>query len=333
MKNTTTLRLLLASLAAAPLIATASDGGRTTFFTGIEVNNEDSQRFDLGITGRTRGGTSIELVGSRTESDSTVLDFSSTYASARVDHDFGRFGFGAGVRHIRDQDLTKTLGFLGSASLNFASGRLTATVETRDTDFDDTAFSTDGALLGLSSGTTASGIASCSVGALGYGLGLNVGGERWSFYASGSLYDYSSYKCATAITSVTGGGSGGSTGGPPGNAPVSVRRPQTVTQLATGTTGRFGGYTSSLIPRESALLESSVMAGTSVSLGSRTSLGVELYRDSEEFAAQETNTALAFVGFRFTPALSAELTLGASDTKGFDTTMFAGLRISATIGN
>jgi hypothetical protein len=94
----------------------------------------------------------------------------------------------------------------------------------------------------------------------------------------------------------------------------------------------LGGYTSTLVPREAALLESSFMIGASVAVGARSTLGVELYHDTEQFAPVDSSTLLGYFSFGLTESLSLEFTLGAREADGFDSATFAGLRLSATIG-
>jgi len=106
---------------------------------------------------------------------------SSTYAFGQLTHDFGRFGLGAGVRHMRDEDLSKTLGYQGSAFLDLTAARFTAAVESRSTDFDDAPFTASGSDLGLTGVTSASGIAACSVDSLNYGLGFSIARPSYSF--------------------------------------------------------------------------------------------------------------------------------------------------------
>lgn len=317
---------------AVPVASVAADsGGSSTFFAGAEFDNQDSQRFDLGMTLRSSGGTSLSLVGSRTDTEAETQDLDSTYAFGKVTHDFGGIGLGAGVRHMEDDGFTETLGMLGTAFLDFGQARITATIESRQTDFDDALFEASGAELGLDDVTTATGTAACSVDSLGYGLGFELTRQRWSLYASGVVFDYSAYECAVEVTATTNGAAGGGPAGP-GRAPFGIARPAGVTQLAAGSIQPLGGYTSTLVPRDAALLESSLMVGASVAVGLRSTLGVELYHDTEQFAPVDSSTLLGYLIFGLTESLSLELTLGAREADGFDSATFAGLRLSATIG-
>jgi len=219
------------------------------------------------------------------------------------------------------------LGYLGSAFVDFPAARVTASVETRSTDFDETSFTASGAELGLTGISSASGVATCSVDSLGYGLGLSVVRPTFSFYASGTKFDYSSYDCTATVTSTTSG-STTSPVSPGGRAPIHVTLPAAVTQLASNVTTRFGGYSSTRVPREGALLDSSVMVGASFALTARNTLGVELYHDSEEFAQSDTTTALAYLAFPLTRSVSMNVTAGASESDVLKNTVFAGVKLT-----
>jgi hypothetical protein len=317
---------------AVPVESMAADStGSSTFFAGAEFDNRDSRRVDLGLTLRSGGGTSLSLVGSRTDTAAETLDLESTYAFGKVTHDFGRIGLGAGVRHMEDEGLTETLGLLGTAFLDVGQARLTATIESRKTDLAEAPFEASGADLGLDDVTTATGTATCNVDSLGYGVGFELTQQGWSLYASGMAFDYSAYKCAVEVTSTSGGTTGGGPAGP-GRAPFGIARPAVVTQLAAGTMRPLGGYSSTLVPREAALLESSFMIGASFAVGARSTLGVELYHDTEQFAPVDSSTLLGYVIFGLTESLSLEFNLGTREADGFDSATFAGLRLSATIG-
>lgn len=334
MRNSTNVLRTALLCVCAPLAASAADqesSSHSTVFSGVEVDSQDSHRVDMGFALESGLGTRFDLFGSRSDASAEALDLTSTHAFGQLTHDFGRFGLGAGVRHMRDENLSRTLGYLGSAFVDFADVRLTATLEARGTDFDDTPFTVEGSEVGLTDVTSASGIATCSVDSLGYGLGLNVVRPAFSFYASATAFDYSSYECGVTVMSTTAGPTT-SPVGPSERAPVRVTVPAAVTQLASNTTASFGGYSSTRVPREGALLESSLMLGASFALGERSTIGIELYRDSEEFAPSDTTTALAYLAFPITRSVSMDVTVGASDGDLLENTAFAGVRLTARFG-
>jgi hypothetical protein len=318
------------AIATLSMPATAETAAGATFFAGAEFDDQDGQRFDLGLAATSSGGTRVDLVGSRTETELDTRDLTSTYAFGSLTHDFGRFGLGAGVRHMQDDDFTDTLGLLGMAFVDFASGRLTFSLESRESDFDELPFTLSGEELGLDGVTSASGTATCSVDSLGYGVRLEIVTPGWSFYSSATAFDYSTETCDFEVTSTTGGTTGGAGPGA-GRPPIAISRPSIVTGLAAGVTTPLGGYGSTLVPHEAALLESSLMVGANFAAGARTTLGLEFYRDSEQFFDVDTNTVLGYVSFRLTDALGLELTAGVRESDGFENAAFAGLRLSASV--
>ena len=304
------------------------DGGRphATFFTGVGLDNEDSRRFDLGMKLRSRRETTFELVGSRSDAEFDAESFYSTVVRADLSHDFGRFGLGGGVLHIRDEEVVETLGWSGSGALDFSDARVTGRLEYRSSDFADSPFTASGADLGLPALQSVSGTAACSIASFGYRLGLNVFRGRASFYGSGAVFDYSSYECAADVQTLTPG----SPAGP--RAAILVRRPRLARQLASSVINRRSGYSGTLAPSEATLLESSFTIGAGYALGSRTALGMELYRDTEEFAPVESSTLLGYVELQLSRTLAVEFTLGATDTAPLDSSVFAGVQVSASLG-
>ncbi len=248
-------------------------------------------------------------------------------------HDFGRFGLGLGGRYLRNEDYAETLGLVGAAFVDFEQVRLTARFEGRSTDFDATSFTASGEDLGLEDVVSVSGTSKCSVDSLGYGLALDATLEKWSFYASAMAYDYDSYSCKVEISSIVdGGGGGGGNGGSPGPGWQGGVKGPAAERLVTATAIPLAGYTSTLLPRESALLESSVMLGASVEVGSRSLLGVEFYHEVEEFAPVDANTLLGYFDYDVGSNMTLELTVGATDADGYDTAAFVGLGVYADFG-
>jgi len=239
---------------------------------------------------------------------------------------------------MRDQDYAETVGFVGAAFWDFESVRLTARLEGRNTDFDATSFTVSGEELGLVDVVSVSGTSRCSVDSLGYGIALDASFDNWSFYASATGYEYDSYDCRVEITSVVDGGTNGGTGGGMGNGGSpgpgwqgGVKGPM-ARQLVTYTAAPLAGYTSTLLPREAVLLESSVMAGASVGIGSRSSLGAELYYESEEFSPVDATTLLGFFSYDVGSSVTLELTIGAIDADGYDNAVFVGLGVYVDVG-
>jgi hypothetical protein len=320
---------VLAALAS-PALADRAPG--TTLYAGAELDDQDSRRLDLGLSYVSEGGTALDLVAAWTDTDRDSGDLSSTHAFGLVTHDFGRFGLGAGARYLRNDDHAETLGLIGAAFVDFDPLRLTVRIEGRNTDFDATGFTASGEDLGLEDVTSVAGTSRCSVDSLGYGLALDTRLERWSFYGSVMAYDYDSHSCKVEITSVVGGGSGGGNGGSPGPGWQGGVKGPMAERLVGATAAPLAGYSSTLLPREAALLESSIMVGVSVDVGSRSGLGIEFYHEAEQFSPVEADTLLGYFDFDVGERLTLELTIGATDADGYDTAAFVGLGVYAGLG-
>lgn len=320
---------VLAALAT-PVLAGPTPG--TTVYAGAEFDDQDSQRLDLALSTLSEGGTGLDLAAAWTDTERDTGDLSSTHVFGLVTHDFGRFGLGGGARYLRDEDYAETLGLVGAAFVDFETVRLTARIEARSTDFDATSFTASGEDLGLEDVTSVSGTSRCSVDSLGYGLVLNASLERWSLYGSAMAYDYDSYSCKVEITSIVDGGGGNGNGGSPGPGWQGGVKGPMAARLVGATAAPLAGYTSTLLPREAALLESSVMVGASVDIGSRSGLGFEFYHEVEEFSSVEADTLLGYFDFDVGERLTLELTVGATDADGYETAVFVGLGVYAGLG-
>jgi hypothetical protein len=95
----------------------------------------------------------------------------------------------------------------------------------------------------------------------------------------------------------------------------------------------LAGYTSTLLPRDAALLESSIMAGASVDVGSRSGRGIEFYHEVEEFSPVEADTLLGYFDFDVSERVTLELTIGATDADGYDTAAFVGIGAYVDVGS
>jgi hypothetical protein len=306
------------------------DSSLISVYSGAEVDDEDGTRFDLGASISTRRGTLYSLAASRAEVDSETQSLVSTSAALGIDHDFGRFGVNAEVRPMRQEDVSESLSWLAGAYADFDLLRVGATFEWRDVELDQTTFTASGTELGLSGITSAAGTADCSVQSTGYGLTGRLDRPRWSVYASAAGYDYSGYDCTSNLTALTIGTNVVPVA-PGSRAPINARRPGLFRRMAVGLTRRFDGATASRIPRETALLESTLMAGAELVTSTRTTFGAEIYRDSDEFAPDSTETFLGYLDYRATEILSITATLGSSNSDSLGRFNFVGLRLAATL--
>ena len=309
--------------------AQAVDDPVVSVYSGGELDDDQGSRIDLGVSLSTASGTTWSLSGARADVDSSVGQLVSTGGEAEVEHDFGRFGVSGGVRQVREEEFSKSLTWLVGAYLNFDVSRSAAQVELRDINMDETTFTVDASDLGLNGFDTATGNATCSLKSTGYGLNGILTRPRWSLYGSAKQYDYSGYDCMSTLTALTLNGNN-VTVTPGSRPPIAVRRPLLFQRVARNATRAFDGLTASRIPRETALLESSLMIGLEAVTSPRTTFGAEAYRDTDEFAAANTTTFLAYLDWRATEVLSVTGTIGTSDSDTVGRLEFLGLRLTAS---
>jgi len=303
--------------------ATAADPSLQTnassIYAGGEWGNTESQRFDAGAVFRYHTATIFSASVSRGEADLLESKAVSTYATAKVTHDFGSFGLGAGVRHGKVENVSSTLGWFASAFYDYREFRIVAEIETRDSELARTSFTEDfGPGVGVVSGTSG-----CDVASIGYSAQFTLGRPRWSLYASARGYDYADYECSLVSADL-----------PEGGLPAQSRgRGRALgRQLAAGALQRVSGFASRLMPRESTLLESSASLGAMMPFTERWYGGLELYHDVEKLGSIDFATALAFAGMRLHGGVwSTEFSLGYTAVDVIEDTTFFGLRVTAEL--
>jgi len=326
--------LALAASVGGVAVAQSADnlhGPDVSAYSGGEVDDGDGRRIDLGLSVSSHGGTTYTLAGSHADVDSEAGPLVSTAAATGLEHDFGRFGLSGGIRQVREADVSKALTWLAGVYADVEPARLGATVERRNIDFDDTPFTVSGSDLGLTGVTSATGTAACSLTSTGYGANGRLDEPRWSLYGSAIAYHYSGYDCSSTLTELAVGGSQIPVT-PGSRAPISVRHPVIFQRVAANVTRAFDGLTASRIPRETALLESTLMLGAELTTSARTTFGVEAYRDADEFAPTKTTTFLAYLDWRVTEVVSITSTIGTSDSDSLGRLQFLGVRATASFG-
>lgn len=303
--------------------ATAGDAApasnSTSIYAGGEWGDTASRRFDAGAVFRYHAATVFSAAVSRGEADLSIGRAVSTYASARVTHDFGTFGMGAGVRRGEVENASSTLGWYASGFYDYRELRIVAEVETRDSELAHASFTEDfGPGLGVVSGTSA-----CDVASLGYSVQFTLGRPRWSLYATARGYDYADFDCELISADLP-------VEGPPGRGHGRGRA--LGRRLAEGALQRVSGYASRLMPRESTLLESSASLGAMMPFTERWYGGLELYHDVEKLGSTDYATALAFAGLRLDGGVwNAEVSLGYTAVDVIEDTTFIGLRLTAEL--
>ena len=206
----------------------------TSVYVGGEWGNTDSQRLDVGAVFRYQTATIFSASASRGEAALLEGEAVSTYATARVTHDFGSFGLGAGVRHGEVENVSSTLGWFASAFYDYREIRIVAEIETRDSELAHTSFTEDfGPGVGIVNGTSG-----CDVASLGYSAQFTLGRPGWSLYAAARGYDYADFECELVSADLQDPG-------PPGRG----RGRALGRRLAAGALQRVSGFASRLMPR------------------------------------------------------------------------------------
>lgn len=301
---------------ATPAMAQEADAP-SAFSAGAQVDNESGQRLALGLTVGATPATSFTLQGVVAETELNSTDTRTSMASAAIEHDFDAFGASLGLRHAEGQDVNRSLAAIGTLFRDFGTTRLTAMLEGRQIEFDDSAFTTQAADLGLPIGTV-SGTAACDADSIGYGLGLRRSGSTGAFYAAASAYEYTSYRCDVVLDS--------------GGDPLRRNPGRAIfNRLAGGITDQLRGFSATRAPRDALLLESALMIGGARYLGDR-ALGFELYHDTEEFGGEQATTALGFFEWPLTRATRLQASVGATDAESGGTPLFAGVTVFMQIG-
>lgn len=306
--------LVVVLVLAVPAASAESQAG-ALLMAGIEVDDQDGRRLDAAMSISSRRGTRLDLLASRTQADLGAGDFASTHVFGQVTRDFGRLDAGIGLRYVRDEGVARTRGLRVAAGRDFAAARLSFDVEWRDTDLGSSPFTVSGAELGFDALPSVSGSADCGVQSLGYGLGVDVSRSRWSVYGTARVFDYSGYSCDVTLD-VAG-------------SRLASTRPRLFRLLSDRLLDRLESYTTTRLPPEAALLESSLAVGASIEAGARATLGVEFHRSREEFAPVESDTVLGYAELRLSGTVSVELTAGLERASGYADTTFIGLRLSS----
>jgi hypothetical protein len=292
---------------------------RTTVYAGVEIGNTDSRRFDAGASVRLRDawGASVALARANVELPDSRTQ--STLFSTRISYDFGKFGVGLGFRHGEIEEASRSRGWFASGSYEHRELRFGLEVESRQSTFEPAAFTEElGGAIGLVSGTS-----HCAVDGLGYQARVDWDRPTWSAYGSLRVFDYDDYDCALDITGP---------GAPPANGPPPHARGRALgRRLAAAGIGQIGGATSRLVPRETALLESSAALGLTLPISGQWIGGGDIYRDVERLDGSDYLTGLVFAGTRLGDTWAVELSLGYSTADLIDDTAFAGVRFTASL--
>jgi hypothetical protein len=302
-----------------------------TVYGGVEVGNTNSNRVDAGVSVRfpENLATSVSLARAHVEFPGETTD--STLAVAKASYDIGAYNIGAGYRHGEIADVSTNHAWFVNAGYVHEELRFGVEVESRNTTLEPAAFTEDlGGTLG-----TVSGISHCSVDGRGYQGRVDWDRPTWSAFASWRTFDYDDYDCALDITSNVpppGNGNGNGNGNGHGHGPPPHAHGRALgRRLAADSVDNAIGAASRLVPRETALLDSSASLGFTTPVAGQWIGGVELYRDVERIDSSETLTGLVFAGRRLSDAWSVEISLGYSAADTIEDTAFAGVRVTGSL--
>jgi len=308
-------------LAIALFARAAYAGPPVTVYGGIEIGNTNSNRVDAGVSAKFlhKLNTSVSLARAHVEFPDETTN--STLAVAKASYDLGAFNVGVGFRHGDIENVSTNRGWFVSAGYVHEELRFGAEVEQRDTTLEPAAFTEDlGGTLG-----TVSGVSHCGVDGRGYLGRVDWDRPTWSAYVSWRVFDYDDYDCALDITSTVPPPANGN--GPPPHA----HGRGLVHRLAAASVDSVIGAASRLVPRETALLDSSASLGFTTPVVGEWIGGVELYRDVEKIDGSQTLTGLVFAGRRLSDTWSVEFSLGYSEADSIEDTAFAGVRVTAAL--
>jgi len=324
-------RALVVTLLSGAFVASGAGAAtQTQAYAGLEIGDTDSNRMDAGVMVQFLDRWTANASVSRAHVEFPDARTNATSALAKASYDFGAFSLGAGYRHGDIEDVSTNRGWLLTAGFEHRELRFGFEVEARETTLEPAAFAEDlGGTIGV-----ASGISRCSVDGTGYQGRVDWDRPTWSMFASWRVFDYDDYDCALDITSVIppGPGPGNGNGNGNGNGPPAHAHGRALgRRLAMASAGDVTGAASRLVPRETALLESSAALGFTTPVAGQWIGGVELYRDVEKLDGGDTLTGLVFAGRRLSDTWSLELSLGYSKADGIDDTAFAGVRVTAAL--
>lgn len=300
-------------LAACPAWSELPPSTNASIYAGFEFGNTDSRRMDAGASLQFREAWSASAQVARSDFELPDEDMVSTVANLKLSYDFGAAGVGLGVRQGEIQDVVSTDGMFAAGFVDWDAMRFTLEVESRESDLAPASFTED-----LGSGVQ-SGISDCSVDSIGYLAQFNVDRPDWAAYVSYRTFDYGDFDCAVTVAAA------------PGGPPAHARGRALGRRLGAGALQPVAGFSSRLIPREAALLDSGVALGVLLPIRDRWFAGLDLYRDEEIVEGNSYSTAVGFAVYQFTATWSVELSAGYSDAEVVEDTAFAGFRVIASL--
>lgn len=281
---------------------------------GTELDDEDGYRVDVGAAWAPNAATWVNAYAGIADTSTDFTSFSSRMASLGIDHSFEQLGVSMDLRWWGDSDFFESRALAGSLYFKKEGWRWALRGEVRESDFDPVRFDVEIPIRNLI--VPVSGSAECGLDNYGYGASVSHTGRLWSVLLAGTQYQYSSADCTLTELVV-----------PPqaGNLPRSreLNRRITATVLARG-----GELLGSALTREYGFLDYSLWGSVALRSGVNT-LGLDYFRDREEFQGLVADTLIGSFTFPVSNRLDLELRLGATDSDAAGTVAFAGVALFA----
>jgi hypothetical protein len=285
---------------------------------GAEVDADGGYLVDGGVAFAPRESTMFSLHGGYADTSTAADQLTAGTVSLDFDQSFEHWGLSLSAGYWKDPDLVEATDLGGSLFAKWGGWRLTASVETRSSNFDT--FTVSGTIPRPNQPPLAvSGDASCDLDGVAIGGRFSFTGERWSAYVSGKSYDYDDFDCRFSSLTI-----GGIRVRPDRLQALNPAFLRLITLRATAA-GFFN------LREDTVFLDSSFGAGLSTMRGAHT-YALDYLHTKELIDGLASDTLTASVSFALSRRTDLELHLGAFDPEGAHTVGFAGATLIAYLG-
>ncbi|MGH8263443.1 MAG: hypothetical protein ACRET4_08185 [Steroidobacteraceae bacterium] len=285
---------------------------------GAEVDRDGGYLADGSVAFVPRENTTFTLHAGYADTSTAADQLTAGTVSLDFDQGFEHWGLSLSAGYWKDPDLVEATDLGGSLFAKWGGLRLTATVDTRSSNFDS--FTVSGSISRPNQPPLAvSGDASCDLDGLALGGRLAFTGERWSAYAAGKSYDYNDFNCRFSSLTV-----GGIHVRPDRLQALNPAFLRLITLRATAA-GFFN------LRENTVFLDSSLAAGVSTIRGTHT-FALDYLHTQELIDGLAADTLTASVSFALSRRTDLELHVGAFDAEGMHTVGFAGVTLIAYLG-
>jgi hypothetical protein len=285
---------------------------------GAEVDADGGYLADGGVAFSPRESTTFSLHAGYADTSTAADQLTAATVSFDFDQSFEHWGLSLSAGYWKDPDLVEATDLGASLFAKWGGWRLTASAETRSSNFDT--FTVSGSIPRPNQPPLAvSGDASCDLDGLAIGGRFSFTGARWSAYASGKSYDYGDFDCRFSSLTI-----GGIRVRPDRLQALNPAFLRLITLRAT-VAGFFN------VREDTVFLDSSFGAGVSTIRGTRT-YALDYLHAQELIDGLDSDTLTASVTFALSRRTDLELHLGAFDAQSAQTVGFAGVTLIAYLG-